>query len=46
MLGGPSNLGYRDKTSLKNFETGRGIKILVHFFIEYYFKNDLTKYIT
>ena len=46
MLGSPSNFEYRDKISLKNFETGRGIKILDHFFIEYFFNNDLTKYIT
>ena len=45
MLGTPTIWKYRGKTSLRNFETGRGIKILDHFFIDCFFKNGETKYI-
>ena len=45
MLGRPTFWEHRGKTSLRNFETRRGIKILDHSFIECFFKNDVTKYI-
>ena len=32
MLGSPTIWEHREKTSLRNFETGRGIKIFHHFF--------------
>ena len=45
MLGSPTIWEYRDKTSLRNVESGRGIKIIDHFFIGCFFKNDVIKYI-
>ena len=47
MLGSPTIWDHREKASLINFETGRGIKVLqeMTFFIECFFKSDVTKYI-
>ena len=45
MLDGSTIWEHTGKTSLRNFETGRGIKILDHIFIECFYMNDVIKYI-
>ena len=45
MLGSPTIWEHTGKTSLRNFKTERGIKILDHFFIKCFVKDDVTKYI-
>ena len=45
ILGRPTTWEYANKISFRNIETGRRIKILDHFFIDCFFKNDVIKYV-